>query len=81
MSQKGGGAEPFKNNEEMTDHTKTKIIMTLILFLVVPICILFLYNNTPSNPIVNAASSISYRPLIQTDVFAALFMNLTNVVI
>ena len=81
MSQKGGGAEPFKNNEEMTDHTKTKVIMTLILFLGVPIYILFLYNNTPSIPIVHAASSISYRPLLEADVFAALFMNLTNVVI
>ena len=44
-----------------------------------------LYNNTPSNDIVNVTSNISYRPLIQTDVFAILFMNelkkLTNVVI
>jgi len=46
---------------------------------------LTLYNNTTSNAIVNTASNISYRPLIQVDVFAVLFMdelkNLTNVVI
>jgi hypothetical protein len=44
-----------------------------------------LYNNILSNAIVNAASKLSYRPLIQTDVFAVIFMNefknLTNVVI
>jgi hypothetical protein len=44
-----------------------------------------LHNNTPNNDIVNAASNISHRPLIQIDVFAVLFMNelknLTNVVI
>ena len=44
-----------------------------------------LYNNTPSNAIVNAVSNISYRPLIQADVFGVLSMyelnNLTNVVI
>jgi hypothetical protein len=31
-------------------------------------CILYLYSNIPSNAIVNAASKIIYRPLIQTDV-------------
>ena len=44
-----------------------------------------LYNNTLSNVIINATSNISYRPLIQADVFAVLFKNvrknLTNVVI
>jgi hypothetical protein len=44
-----------------------------------------LYNNILSDVIVNAASKLSYRPLIQTDVFAVIFMNefknLTNVVI
>ena len=44
-----------------------------------------MYNNTPSNAIVNAASNISYKPLIQADVFAVLFMNelknLTNVLL
>jgi hypothetical protein len=44
-----------------------------------------LYNNILSNAIVNAASKLSYRPLIQTNVFAVIFMNefknLTNVVI
>jgi hypothetical protein len=44
-----------------------------------------LYNNILSDAIVNAASKLSYRPLIQTDVFAVIFMNefknLTNVVI
>ena len=44
-----------------------------------------MYNNTTSNASVNAASNISYRPLIQVDIFAVLFMNelmnLTNVVI
>ena len=43
------------------------------------------YNTTTSNDIVNAASYISYRPLIHVDVFAVLFMNdlknLTYVVI
>jgi len=38
-----------------------------------------------SKAIVNAASNISYRPSVQVDVFAVLFMNelknLTNVVI
>ena len=44
-----------------------------------------MYNNTPSNAIVNAASNISYKPMIQADVFEVHFMNelknLTNVVI
>ena len=44
-----------------------------------------LCNNTPSNAIVNATSTISYMPLIHADVFAVLIMNehknLTNVVI
>ena len=52
-----------------------------------------LYNNTPSNAIVNAAYNINYTPLLETDdtaavggrCFAILFMNelknLTNVVI
>jgi hypothetical protein len=52
-----------------------------------------LYNNTPSHAIVNAASNINYRPLLETAdtaavrgrLFAVLFMselkNLTNVVI
>ena len=44
-----------------------------------------LYTNILSNAIVNAASKLSYRLLIQTDVFAVIFMNefknLTNVVI
>ena len=44
-----------------------------------------MFNNTPRNVIVNAASNIRYRQLIQADVFAVLFMNelknLTNVVI
>ena len=42
-----------------------------------------LCNNTTSNAIVNAASNISYRPLLEA-VFAVLFMNkfknLTNIV-
>ena len=46
---------------------------------------IYLYNNTSSNAIVNVASNISYRPLIQADVFVDLFMNelknLTNAVI
>jgi hypothetical protein len=51
-----------------------------------PVCSFkFLYKNVPSNAIVNAATNISYRQLIQADVFAVLFMNelknLTNVVI
>jgi len=50
-----------------------------------------LHNNTPSNTIVNAISNISYRPLLeasdtdrqyrpmlQTDVFAVLFMNIAK---
>jgi hypothetical protein len=44
-----------------------------------------LYNNTPNNAIVNAASDISHRLLLKTDVFAVLYMNelknLTNIVI
>ena len=47
--------------------------------------LLIIYSNTPSNTIVNAASNISYRPSVQVNVFAVLFMNelknLTNVVI
>ena len=43
-----------------------------------------MYYNTPSNVIVNAVSNISYRPMLQADVFEVLFMNelknLTNVV-
>jgi len=43
------------------------------------------YNNIHSNAIVNVASNISYRPILQVDVFAVLFTNelknLTNVVI
>ena len=46
--------------------------------------ILYLYNNTPSNANVYAASN-SYRPLIKANVFAVLFMNelknVTNAVI
>ena len=45
----------------------------------------YLYNNTPSNAIVNAVSNISHRLMLQVDAFAVLFMNefknLTNVVI
>jgi len=44
-----------------------------------------LYNNSPNNAIVNAASTISYRSLLEADVFAVLFKNelknLANVVI
>ena len=35
-----------------------------------------LYNNTPSNVIINATSNISYRSLLESaDVFAVLFKN------
>ena len=34
-----------------------------------------MYNNTPSNVIVNAVSNISYRPMLQAVVFEVLFMN------
>ena len=44
-----------------------------------------LYNNTTNNAIVNAVFYISYRPQLQADVFAVLFMNelksLTNIVV
>ena len=44
-----------------------------------------LYNATTNNAIVNVASNISYRPSVQVNVFAVLFMNelkiLTNIVI
>jgi len=44
-----------------------------------------LYTVTTNNAIVNVASNISYRPSVQVNVFAVLFMNelknLTNIVI
>ena len=58
-------------------------------YMILPSVCSNLYNNTPTNAIVNVASNISYRPLIQADVtcrcFVVPFMNeiknLTNVVI
>ena len=35
----------------------------------------WVYNNTPSNATVNAASNISCMTLLEADVFAVLFMN------
>ena len=58
-------------------------------FLLFGLVYYLLYNNTPSNTIVNAVSNIQSaargrycRPMLQVDVFAVLFMNnLSNVVI
>jgi hypothetical protein len=55
--------EHFKD----TGHLPWENVFILIHSYRYSVCIVSLYNNTPSNTIVNAASDITYRPVIEAD--------------